>query len=65
MRSASMHNESMNAVRRLFDECGDRFGLRHVDGMAAGDFGDGRAGALGHHALRGGGIMRSSVATRY
>ena len=50
----------------LLDERGDGLGLGHVDRVAGGNLGDGGPGALGHRArCAGGGIIRSSVVSRY
>jgi len=49
----------------LGDDGGHRFRLRHVDGVAGCDLGHGGADASGLSCCAGGGIMRSSLVTRY
>ena len=54
-----------HALRRDANDGRDRLRLGHVNGVAALGLDDGRTGAFGHGALRVGGIILSSLATRY
>jgi len=64
-RSRGLGAGDLHAVSSLFDQRGNRSGLRNIDGMAALDLDDRGIRPLGHRSLRGSWIIWSSVTTRY
>ena len=60
-----MGSAAAGGGRGLLDQVGYDLRLRDMDGVAGGDLADRGAGPVGHSPLAAGGIIWSSVVTRY